>query len=204
MKKLLCVFAVLCLLAAPAVGATIVSVGDYTWNVAQSNTLGVVVSVTGGAQIDNATVTLGVGDGGPDAGGTELIQIASIGWGAGTIWAGHNTSPSTLFPLPSGAINQGQVPLVGSGSVTATGVLMTFTLQAPGGGLASEVGHVLTLDPNFGGFSVLNLSGVDPAGLEWLPGTITLTSQGQSPEPSTGVMLLVVGGLWFGWRRFRK
>ena len=134
---------------------------------------------------------------------TEQIQIGAVGYGDGTIWAGQTlTGSGPTEPLPVGAaVNVNVLESWTTSShptVTASGTLMTITLQATPGGLTSEIGEKLTLDPNlFDSTSLAN--GASYPALTFVTGQLTLV-----PEPSTGVMLLILGGVLFGWRCCRS
>ena len=178
-----------------------ISIGDYEWNVAQSNSITIGVDVSGGETIDGFGLAFSVGDGGPNGpnvGGSETILIDSVGTGAGTIWSGKTLNVATAYPFPSGAANfvNATLPVL-TDPVLASGTLMTFTLTAPSGGLAGRVGERLPLDPNLENQSSLT-HGLEPPAVTFSVGHLTLV-----PEPSMAMMLLGLGGvgvLW-GWRK---
>jgi hypothetical protein len=207
MKRLFLVLAAFWLSVAPTMADTIttVSIGNYTWDVTKSTSLSIDVNVSGTSQISQAGIYLAVGDGGPSWGGTEQIQIGAVMPGA--IWSGQSSQLS--LGSQDAVVNANfNIPLVGSTqpSVLANGTLVTVTLLAPSGGLASEIGHQLVLNPNYGGpdpadpwFSTGFAFGSSTVTLQFVPGTLTLV-----PEPSMAMILLSLGGALCGWRCYRS
>ena len=180
-------FLALCMTFQAAAGASTVNVGT---NPIYANVSGqkVTLNVSGGDLVDALNFFVQIGDGGnPSLGyrgtGPAITEVDIL---TGTIFSGNNTGQTDLtaglLPLPA------QIALVGtdtiSGSVTASGLLATLTIDTTGYSAGSS--YDLKLKGTLNGDSSF---GLDPMTIT--NGSIVLVAV---PEPSAVFTLILLAG----------
>jgi hypothetical protein len=125
--------------------------------------------VSGGTQVAGLNLNVEVAAGGTANGGTNGPKITTVDMTSGTIFAGNNSGQQNISTFPS-QVYEGSI-ITSSGSVAASGLLATLTIDTTG-----FTGQSFTLQ--LGGFSNGAVSGntdfatPDPSGNP-IPATIT-------------------------------
>lgn len=179
---------------------------------ADQETVDVPVFIIGGLddagapeRIQNVSIGLQVGDGGPLLGGAETVSIAAVDYRTGTIFGELPLSTSSAFPLPSRGANILNVSVnredfdVELATDGTRELLFTATLDLS----TASPGETLDFNLNAGGATQINNSdGGLLSDLAFDVGTLQVTA---IPEPSS-LMLLVGGGVgcFFNYRRRLK
>jgi len=165
--------------------------------------------ISGGEQIAGAQTLLIIGDGGPDLGGTtnaatapHIVPDLGVNTPANPATTSTIVAPTYIFGAVANGGNQylqldvgnGPNPLgafngttTASGTVAASGTLMSFIITVP----ASNQGGPVTLDLNLDNTSVIGATTIAVQGT-----TLTIIPL---PEPASALML--VGALPFMRRR---
>jgi hypothetical protein len=195
------------LLSAAAPAATIRVVGSPTSSstiidiLPGQSSVTVPIEITGGELANNFDMGFAIGDGGPVLGGVETIEISGISF-AGSIWPGVGftpSAPSPSLPAQSAVVTGGAITTPAGGTTAASGLLVTFTLDASSV-TSARLGEFIPLDLNAGALTFVR----DGANVD-IPLTIDTTGALHVvPEPSAALLLLVGAALICSLARLRR